>query len=228
MDDQAEPNPLHRLIADNQSVWRAYIDHDFVRGLGDGSLPEAAFKKYLLQDYLFLIQCARAYALAAYKADRFSDIQAASAGLHAIVDMEMDLHVQFSEGWGLSRTDMEAEIEDPACIAYTRYVLDRGMAGDLLDLHVALAPCIWGYGEIGLKLAKIGSAHNPYQPWIDMYAGADYQSAAEAERDHMTDLYGRLGGADRFGSLSQTFHQATRLEVAFWDMGWQTGREASP
>lgn len=38
--------------------------------------------------------------------------------------------------------------EARATLAYTRYVLDTGNRGDLLDLHVALAPCLVGYGEI--------------------------------------------------------------------------------
>src|SRR3546814_7084462 len=33
--------------------WQAYTRHDFVRRLGDGSLPRDAFLHYLVQDYLF-------------------------------------------------------------------------------------------------------------------------------------------------------------------------------
>ena len=49
--------------------WQKYTEHEFVRQLGAGTLPEAAFRHYLIQDYLFLIQFARAYALAVYKSD---------------------------------------------------------------------------------------------------------------------------------------------------------------
>ncbi|NLB12798.1 MAG: thiaminase II, partial [Gammaproteobacteria bacterium] len=55
--------------------WNAYIDHAFVRGLGDGSLPLASFQRYLVQDYLFLIQFARAHALAAYKSRTLADMR---------------------------------------------------------------------------------------------------------------------------------------------------------
>ena len=55
----------------------SYVEHPFVQGLGDGTLPEAAFRHYLVQDYLFLIQFARAYGLAAYKADTLAEIRAA-------------------------------------------------------------------------------------------------------------------------------------------------------
>ena len=39
--------------------WAAYIQHEFVRGLGDGSLPRTSFQYYLRQDYFFLIHFAR-------------------------------------------------------------------------------------------------------------------------------------------------------------------------
>ena len=82
--------------------WRAYTEHPFTEGLADGSLTEAAFRHYLVQDYLFLIEFARAYALAVYKSPRLADMREAAAGLSAILDVEMNLHVKLCAGWGLS------------------------------------------------------------------------------------------------------------------------------
>ena len=200
--------------------WTAYVRHEFVRKLGDGSLPEACFRHYLVQDYLFLIHFARAYALAAYKSRDLADIRQAAAGLHTIADTEMRLHVAFCEGWGLTEADMAATPEAQQTMAYTRYVLEAGMAGDVLDLHVALAPCVVGYAEIGSMLASEGRIDgNPYRAWIEMYASDEYQSAARAQIDHLDSLMTRRGGEGRFDSLAATFGEATRLEAAFWDMG---------
>ena len=58
---------FERLKTAASAEWRAYTEHPFTEGLADGSLPEAAFRHYLVQDYLFLIEFARAYALAVYK-----------------------------------------------------------------------------------------------------------------------------------------------------------------
>ena len=115
------------------------------------------------QDYLFLIHFARAYALAAYKSETLADIRQATAGLSAIIDLEMGLHVEFCASWGLTEADMEALPEADETMAYTRFVLEKGNAGDLLDLHVALAPCIIGYAEIGSVLASSNNA-NAYSP----------------------------------------------------------------
>ena len=62
-----------------QDQWQAYVGHDFVRQLGQGSLPEACFRHYLVQDYIFLIHFGRAYALAAFKSDDLEEMRAAAA-----------------------------------------------------------------------------------------------------------------------------------------------------
>ncbi len=118
--------------------WDAYVRHDFVRALGTGDLPEACFRHYLGQDYIFLIHFARAYALAAFKSDELDDLRSAAATLHALIGSEMALHVKYCAGWGLSEAEMAALPEAEANLAYTRFVLDAGMAGDLLDLAFGL------------------------------------------------------------------------------------------
>ncbi len=213
---------MARLVESCADDWAAYTRHAFVRGLADGSLPEPCFRRYLAQDYLFLIHFARAYGLAAYKADTIADIRQAARALSAIIDAEMGLHVTYCAGWGLSEDAMAAEPEADATLAYTRYVLETGSSGDLLDLHVALAPCIVGYAEIGADLAADPGTRrdgNPYADWIDMYASDDYQEVARAEVGHLDQLMDRRGGLGRFAGLAATFRRATRLETAFWDMG---------
>ena len=211
-----------RLRAACAPVWSAYTEHAFVRQLADGSLPEPCFRHYLVQDYLFLIHFARAYALAAYKSEALAEIRAAAETLSAIVDTEMSLHVDYCGKWGLTEADMEAAPEAGATMAYTRYVLEKGGSGDLLDLHVALAPCVIGYGEIGARLKADPATKrdgNPYAEWIDVYGGDDYQEVARAAADQLDRLSDRRGGDARFESLARTFDQATRLEVDFWEMG---------
>ncbi len=213
---------IDRLRQGCAAEWKAYTLHPFVLGLADGTLPEAAFRHYLTQDYLFLIHFARAYGLAAFKSETLADIRAAATGLSAIVDREMQLHVIYCAGWGLDEAAMAAATEAGATVAYTRFVLERGLAGDLLDLLTALAPCIVGYAEIGRELAGDPATRldgNPYRAWIETYAAADFQQVAADHEGQMQTLAVTRGGDARFGSLRQTFGQAIRLETAFWDMG---------
>lgn len=201
--------------------WESYVGHAFVRQLGEGTLPEAAFRTYLVQDYLFLIQFARAWALAAYKSRTIADIRAAQAGLAGILD-ETELHVRLCERWDISRDDIEAAPEHQATVAYTRFVLDCGAAGDLLDLQVALAPCVIGYAEIANKLAPNGLealGEHPYREWIGEYAGEAYQAVAAGARRQLDDLAERSMTDRRFTELAVLFGKASRLEADFWQMG---------
>lgn len=211
-----------RLKAAAAPEWQAYVGHPFVAGLADGSLPEAAFRHYLVQDYLFLVHFSRAWALAVYKADSLADMRAAAGVLDGILNTEMALHVDYCAGFGITPAEMEAAPEAAQCMAYTRYVLETGMAGDVLDLHVALAPCVLGYGEIGARLAADPATRfdgNPYASWIAMYAGPDYaavMAGAVAQLDRLAA--DRLTDA-RFPKLARIFTEATRLESGFWQMG---------
>ena len=211
-----------RLSAACAAEWEAYTHHAFVAGLAAGDLPERAFRYYLVQDYLFLIQFARAFGLAAYKADNLNDLRDASGGLHGILDMEIGHHIDYCAAWGLTPEALEAAVSDRATLAYTRYVLERGMAGDLLDLKIALAPCIIGYGEIGRRLDADAATRrdgNPYASWIEIYAGARYQGFVAAEIAALDRLSERRGGEARLLELTETFRTATVLEAEFWQMG---------
>jgi thiaminase/transcriptional activator TenA len=211
-----------RLRNDAGKDWRDYVGHDFVRGIGAGNLPPEAFRFYLQQDYLFLIHFARAYALAAFKSDTLADMRAAKEALRVILDVELGLHVKYCESWGLTEDSVAAVPEHPANMAYTRFVLERGLAGDVLDLHTALAPCVIGYGVIGQALdgdADTLRAGNPYSDWIAMYSGAEYQTARRAAEEQLDRLWTRRGNEARYQPLLETFRAACRLEAAFWRMG---------
>lgn len=210
-----------RLKAACRDEWRAYIGHDFLRQLAAGTLPEPAFRHYLGQDYLFLIHFARAHALAAYKTTDLAEMRAAVANADGILNTEMALHVEYCRGWGLDEAAMAALPEARATLAYTRFVLECGLAGDSLDLYVALSPCVVGYGEIGAALAAgpaTAGENNPYASWIEMYAGADYQAVAAEAVAQLDRLAQQRLTPARFEALSRTFRQATRLEADFWHM----------
>lgn len=204
------------------SEWRAYIEHRFVRELGNGSLAPEAFQHYLKQDYLFLIQFARAYALAAYKSPTLADLVQAKDGLLAILDTELGLHIRYCKAWGIDEQELNNLPEARATLAYTRYVLDTGNRGDLLDLHVALSPCMVGYGEIANWLNQnpdtLRGEANPYDAWIQMYESDDFQGAMQSEIRWLDDRLADVTPT-RFGQLSHIFRDATRLEIDFWDMG---------
>ena len=201
--------------------WDRYVTHDFVRQLAAGSLPRDSFLHYLQQDYVFLLHFARSWSLVFAKSDRLSEMRAASSIAHGLLNGEMPLHVEICGREGISEEMLERTPESPANMAYTRYVQATGYSGDILDLLAALAPCVFGYGEIGMTHAQSGG---PYGDWTATYGGADYQRVCR-EVGALTDaaLEARLGpdwpALPRAATLARHFTQATQLEVGFWQMG---------
>ena len=165
--------------------------------------------------------CARAWALAAYKSRTLAELRQATASLDTILNTELDLHIGYCSEWGISEDDLSELPESRATLAYTRYVLDCGQRGDLLDLHVALAPCLIGYGEIAEWLLDQDTTeieNNPYADWIAMYSSDDFKEAVEAEREWLDARLSEVSER-RLGELVDVFRDATRLEIDFWQMG---------
>ncbi|NVO55975.1 thiaminase II [Rhodobacteraceae bacterium B1Z28] len=221
MNDYGKAFALMRDAA--QGSWRDYSRHAFVEGMKDGTLPHEAFLHYLRQDYVFLIHFSRAWALAVVKSETHEEMLAASRTVNGLISEEMKLHIGICEAEGISQDQLFATPERAENLAYTRYVLEAGYSGDLLDLLAALVPCVMGYGEIGTRLASQATSET-YQDWINTYAGEDYQGACKAVGELLDSALTRRIGADfqaspRWYRLCRTFRTATELEVNFWQMG---------
>lgn len=204
-------------------AWRDYTRHAFVEGMKDGTLPREAFLHYLRQDYVFLIHFSRAWALAIVKSETHEEMLGAVGTVNALVAEEMQLHVGICEAAGISQEELFATAERAENLAYTRFVLEAGYSGDLLDLLAALAPCVMGYGEIGARLAAEKTSE-AYADWIATYASEEYQGSCKAVGTLLENALIRRMGADyettpRWQRLCDTFRTATELEVNFWQMG---------
>ena len=201
--------------------WQDYTRHSFVQQIADGTLPKECFRHYLLQDYLFLVQFSRAFGLAVYKSNDIDDIRFALECCNAIVNVELGLHIEYCKDWGVSEADLKDLPESTANMAYTRFVLEKGVSGDLLDLYTALAPCTMGYAEIA-KWISSDSANmtddNPYLSWTQMYSGEEYQEFADTFVERINRYQNDISES-RMMDLQKTFSAATRLEVDFWKMG---------
>ncbi|CCF51522.1 hypothetical protein NDA11_000231 [Ustilago hordei] len=217
------PFALNRnLISNSLEVWTAFVQHPFVLGLADGSLPWESFVWFMKQDYLFLGHYARIWAQAASSPDNTFEEVSQLAELSEAMAEEAKLHQRLcSESFGISAEQLENEtMESAATLAYTRFVLDTARSSDGLDLLVAVSPCMVGYAQVGLWLAKKRKAdiNKDYAAWIDGYAGDEFQEVvqkamrlveAKAARDAPTP--------ERLRKLQKIWNAACRLEAGMWD-----------
>jgi thiaminase/transcriptional activator TenA len=191
-------------------VWDASLTHPFVRGLGDGSLDEAAFRYYIRQDYRFLIDYARLLSLGAARAPRVEWMRRFAGLASSVLETEMSLHREFAGRWGVSVAELESERAAPATAAYADFLLRVASLGDFGELCAAVAPCMWGYAEIGVALAASATSDR-YAEWIDMYASAEFGELAAWSRALLDEVDGDVG------RMTAAFVTSSEHELRFWD-----------
>lgn len=211
-----------RGVAD--PIWQAQHDHPFVRGIGDGSLDPVRFSFWLRQDYLFLIDYARLFAAAALRAPDLAAMAGFATLLHETLTREMNLHKSYVEGFGITAADLERETKAPTTQGYTDFLLRTATLGDYPELLGALLPCMWGYSEIGIALARRGMPNEPrYRAWIEAYADPGFAELASWCRT-LTDAACDGLPAPILQRVESAFLTASRYELAFWEMAWTDER----
>lgn len=208
---------LHSAAKD---VWDAQLAHPFVQGIGDGSLEEKRFTRWVRQDYRYLKEFARIFAWAAAKADDLDAMSWYAAALHMTLNTEMELHRQYASRFGITATDLEATPMWPTTRAYTDFLVRTAADGDMADLVAALLPCAWGYVYVAEELAKREPPKDQrYADWIVQYASDEFAEAARWLRDEMDRLADGADDAKR-RRLTELFVLSSRYEWQFWQMCW--------
>ncbi|HYL16239.1 MAG TPA: thiaminase II [Terriglobales bacterium] len=170
-------------------IWEAQHQHPFVRGIGDGTLRLERFKFWLRQDYVFLIEYARLLALAAARSPHLETMIRFATLLKETVETEMNLHRAYAAEFEISHEELERETPTPTTQAYTDFLLRVAGTGDFAELAAALLPCMWGFSEIGQRLAaQSAPGEKRYVKWIAMYSSTEFAELAQWCRDLLDGL----------------------------------------
>jgi len=206
---------FYKLKNSCNKEWLEYTNHKFLSDLVSNKLPNKNFKKYLIQDYIFLQQFLKILSLTVYKSHSFEEISRSINFIKGI-DHEIKLHVSYCKKWKISLKSLSKIKVEKANSAYTDYVLSVGKNGNNLDIFSCLSPCIIGYGEIGFNLSKIkGWENSKYSSWIKMYSSKEYQQVASENIDYLDILLKRNKNINK-NKLIKNFKKSTILERNFW------------
>ena len=207
---------FYKLKSNCNKEWSEYTDHKFLSDLVSNKLTDKNFKKYLVQDYIFLQQFLKILALSVYKAKSFEEINR-SVNFIKGIDHEIKLHVSYCKKWKISLRSLNNIKVERANSAYTEHVLSVGKNGNNLDIFSSLSPCIVGYGEIGFKLSKIKNwKKSKYSSWIKMYSSNEYQLIAKDNINYLDILF-RNSKNKNLAKLKKNFKKSTILERNFWE-----------
>jgi len=207
---------FYKLKSSCNREWSEYTEHKFLSDLVNNKLPNKNFKKYLIQDYIFLQQLLKILALSVYKSNSFDEISR-SVNFIKGIDHEIKLHVNYCKKWKIPLRSLSNIKVERANSAYTDHVLSVGKNGNNLDIYSSLSPCIIGYGEIGFKLSKIKNwKKSKYSSWIKMYSSKEYQQVAKDNIDYLDALF-KNNKSKNIIELQRNFKKSTILERNFWE-----------
>ena len=211
-----------RLRKAARPIWDRCLTHPFVAGIGDGTLPAEKFRYFMLQDYLYLFDYARVFALGVVKAREAALMRVFARNVDAILGGEMNIHRAYMERLGISEEQVLAVKPALDNLSYTHYMLSVAERGGPMEITASILACSWSYAEIGRALAEIpGAAEHPfYGEWIQGYASEDYNAANQALID-LTDRLAAKAAESELAYLEEIFVNCSRYELAFWDMAWE-------
>jgi thiaminase/transcriptional activator TenA len=193
------------------------LAHPTVRGIAAGDLEPARFRSWLVQDYLFLLDYVRLFALAAARTPDTDSLGRLVDLAHATFHEELSLHRAYAAEFGLAKADLDRAEKSPVCAAYTDFLLRTAATADFAEVLAALLPCMWGYSELGQALAAKGlPTDSRYRRWIETYADPDFAALA-AWCANLLDRAADGLPAVRLAACERVFLASLRHELAFWD-----------
>lgn len=202
-------------------VWEACLRHPFVTGIGDGTLDMEKFRYFMLQDYLYLFDYARVFALGVVKARDPELMRVFAGNVDAILGGEMKIHRAYMKRLDITEEQVFAVKPALANLSYTNYMLSVAQTGGPMEIVASILACSWSYAEIGQALAAIpGAAEHPfYGEWIRGYASEEYAATNQALIELM-DTLAADAGEEQMAYLTDVFVNCSRYELGFWDMAW--------
>ena len=209
-----------RLYANVQPIWAQNHHHPFVQELGKGTLAAEKFIHYLKQDYVYLIQYAKLFAIGTVKAHNLETMNKLAGILYETLHVEMELHRQYAKSFGISREELESAKPAPANLAYTSYMLNTAQNDSLAEVIACLLPCAWDYWEIG-KLLRNQYGHqlvsNPYSQWIETYDSTEFAESTKSLIRLLDELAEGMPERELV-KLEEHFLITSKYEFLFWEM----------
>lgn len=207
-----------QLWSDATPIYRETLEHPFLKGLSDGTLPKHRFKFYMLQDARYLTQFGKALSALAAKAPSDEAAIFLNEGAVSTIRVERLLHQSF-----FTKAEHEATTMAPTNVAYTNHLLATVTQGSYAEGLAAVLPCYWIYAEVGKELKKRGSKDEAYAKWINTYGAESFDAKVREILRMMDQAAERATPAER-QRIREIFLRSVRYEYLFWDMAWREER----
>lgn len=211
------------LFDEVKEIWDEYLKHPFIKEIGEGTLDKEKFKNYLIQDYLYLKDYAKVFAMGLVKARNMKEMKFYHESIKGVLDDETAVHVNYLKGFGLSTEEVEKYKVELTTASYTSYMLGIALKGDSKDIAMTIMPCTWSYYYIGKHLYdnyKESLENNFYRPWIEEYASEEFRICTEKWINYIDELCAHIS-EEEMEDLKDIFIKSSLYEMEFWNMAYK-------
>ncbi|HBI94116.1 MAG TPA: thiaminase II [Terrisporobacter glycolicus] len=211
------------LFNESKKIWDEYLKHPFIVEMGKGTLDKEKFRNYLVQDYLYLLDYAKVYAMGLIKSDDVNHMKFFKDSVNGIMEDESATHIAYLKELGediktLQKHKLKLENEN-----YTNFMKSVALTGDIQDLIIAVLPCAWSYYYIAKEMKEIykdNLENNYYAAWIDSYSCEEYRMCAKENIDLANELCVNIDD-NKKEKLKEIFIKGSLYEMEFWQMAYK-------
>lgn len=209
------------LINESKDIFEGYMNHQFIKEIGEGTLPKEKFLNYLIQDYIYLKDYAKVFCMGVIKADTMDEMKFFYKSIAGVLEAETDVHIEYMNKLGVDHKDAEHEEPNITTTSYTSYMNMIALTKGIKEITMTLLPCTLSYSYIGKELEKRYNnlENNYYSEWIQMYAGDEYTEFTNTWIDYTNELCKDLSDSEK-EKLKDIFIKSSIYEMHFWDMAY--------
>ena len=213
---------INRLLSASDDIWKQYNEHPFVLGIQNGDLDRNKFRYYIIQDYLYLEEYAKAFAVGVAKAKSLETANLFSKYIY-VMNGELNVHSGYIARLGISQDEITSTPRSLDNLSYTSYMLRVAYEEGEAEILAVILSCAYSYEIIAKNIARNnpGSVNDGfYGDWIKGYASDAYA----ADNVILIDTLNRLTEnytESQIRHLIDIFVACSRYELAFWEMSWK-------
>ncbi|MGL5616608.1 MAG: thiaminase II [Sarcina sp.] len=211
------------LFEGSYDIWKQYLEHPFIKELGEGTLDKDKFKEYLIEDYLYLKEYTKVFAIGLTKVKTMREIKFFYNTIKGILEDENAVHIEYLKEMGIDLESLEERKCSLENFNYTSYMLKVALEGDIKAISAVIMPCTWSYYFIGSYLKETYGEYiedNFYKGWIEAYSSEEYKEIVELWMDYINKITLGLKEEEK-KELIYIFKKASIHELAFWDMAYK-------
>ncbi len=212
---------VRRLLDVTKDLWNDYNEHPFVKGIESGTLDKERFRFYLVQDYLYLEEYAKVFAIGVAKARSPKTASLFSKYLSAI-NKELDIHNGYFEMFGVTDDEIRGTRRSLDNLSYTSYMLRVAYEESEVEILAAVLSCAYSYEVIAKRMIsnRPSSVDDAlYGDWIKGYSSDEYSEENIVLMEMFDELTDGYDGSE-LAHLEDIFIACSRYEMSFWDMSW--------